>query len=246
MGRYADKTARMCIGVLAFLFWVSAVALLYAVYFIIILYKNYKPFFLDFYILFPSGFAGTGAVFLIVNGLLGFKILKKGSRCQQGTFMYFIVVLLCLLSTGLVLAYVYINRMDHELRPMLNAFQQYNDSNYGIVNKIQNELHCCGLQNYTDWETTSWYKRSDNHSVPKSCCNVAFSACFGILTESNKLYQEGCFVKLHHKLTFFLIWLFWSGITIICVEILAAVFDGILMTRNPFQDFRILDSGVFA
>ncbi|XP_075046438.1 tetraspanin-3-like isoform X2 [Mixophyes fleayi] len=186
------------------------------------------------------------AIVVLLAALAGRQHRTAAVSRTTFQFMYFIVVLLCLLSTGLVLAYVYINRMDHELRPMLNAFQQYNDSNYGIVNKIQNELHCCGLQNYTDWETTSWYKRSDNHSVPKSCCNVAFSACFGILTESNKLYQEGCFVKLHHKLTFFLIWLFWSGITIICVEILAAVFDGILMTRNPFQDFRILDSGVFA
>ncbi|XP_063772000.1 tetraspanin-3-like isoform X2 [Pseudophryne corroboree] len=350
MGRYTDRTARMCIGFLAFLFWASGAALLYAVYFIILLYKNYKPFFLDFYILLPSIFAVSGAFFLVVNGLLGFKISKKGSRCQQGMAsgaallyaVYFIILLYknykpffldfyillpsifavsgafflvvngllgfkiskkgsrCQqgMASGAALLYavyfiilLYKNykpffldfyillpsifavsgafflvvngllgfkiskkgsrcqqgMLDHELRPMQNAFHQYNDTSNGItVNKIQNELHCCGLHNYSDWEATSWYKHSGNHSVPKSCCNVAFSSCSGNITESNKLYQEGCLIKLHHRLTFFLIWLFWSGITIISVEVLAAVFDGILMTRNPFQDFRILDSGVFA
>lgn len=248
MGRFVERISRLCIGLLSFLFWGSAAALLFAGYFLISLHKKYKPFFLGFHILLPSGFAVSGAILLVINGLLGFRISHRGSRCQQGTFMYFIVVVFCLLSSGVVLAYVCIHWLDYELNPMRSAFQQYNGTSVGgnSVNRIQNELHCCGLQNYTDWETTSWYQHNDNHTVPKSCCNVTYSACSGNITEPNELYLEGCFVKLHHRLTFYLFWLVWSGIGIIGTEVLAVIFDGILMSRNPFQDFRILDSGTFA
>ncbi|XP_056427462.1 tetraspanin-3-like isoform X3 [Hyla sarda] len=220
MGRFVESSARLCIGLLSFLFWVSAAALIFAGYFLIILYKRYKPFFVGFHILLPSGFAVTGAVLLVLNGLLGFKISNRGSRCQQGT-------------------------LDYELTPMQNAFQQYNGSGM-FVNKIQKELHCCGLQNYSDWEMTPWYKYSGNNTVPTSCCNMAYSACTGNITESNELYSEGCFVKLQYRLSFYLFWLVWSGIAITGTQVLAVISDGVLMTRNPFQDFRILDSGTFA
>ncbi|KAM3936528.1 tetraspanin-3-like [Leptodactylus fuscus] len=217
MGCYVEAIARWCIGVLAFLFWVSAANLWFAGYLLISLYTRNKIFFHDYNILLPSGFAVGGSTLLAINGLLGIKISSRGTRCQQGTFMYFIVVLLCILSSGVVLAYVCTHWLDYELRPMQIAFQQYNGSGIS-VDTIQTQLHCCGLKNYTDWETTWWYKNSGNYTVPKSCCNVAYSVCFGNIANSNELY----------------------------LEVLAIIFDGIMMTHNPFQDFRILESGTFA
>ncbi|KAM4809913.1 tetraspanin-3-like isoform 1-T1 [Rhinophrynus dorsalis] len=245
MGRYSDRSPRICIGILSFLFWVASAILLYAVYYLVLLYKSYRPFFHDFYILLPCGAAVIGVFFLLVNGLFGCIVSRRGNRCCQGTFMYLIVVLVCLEASGAVLAFVYKNRMDYELKPMLNAFEQYNDSkSETAVNKIQQQLQCCGLQNYSDWTNTSWYNKS-GHFVPKTCCNVVFSSCSGNITESSEFYHEGCFVKLHQKLSYFMTWLFWAFIAVICVEVLAAAGDGVLMTRNPFQDFRILDSATF-
>ncbi|KAM4809914.1 tetraspanin-36-like isoform 2-T2 [Rhinophrynus dorsalis] len=195
MGRYSDRSPRICIGILSFLFWVASAILLYAVYYLVLLYKSYRPFFHDFYILLPCGAAVIGVFFLLVNGLFGCIVSRRGNRCCQGTFMYLIVVLVCLEASGAVLAFVYKNRMDYELKPMLNAFEQYNDS------------------------------KSE--------------------TAVNKIQQQGCFVKLHQKLSYFMTWLFWAFIAVICVEVLAAAGDGVLMTRNPFQDFRILDSATF-
>uniref|UniRef100_A0A8C5LNL6 Tetraspanin n=1 Tax=Leptobrachium leishanense TaxID=445787 RepID=A0A8C5LNL6_9ANUR len=219
MVRLSDTLSTALVRISSFLFVVAAGAILYAVYFLIKAYKNYKPFFHDFHILIPCGLVTSGAVLLVINGLLGFKISRKNSRCKQGIFMYFIVIVLCLEASGAALAYVYKNRLDYVLHPMENAFSRYNDSTADkTVNNIQKELECCGLRNYTDWESTDWFKNSGNYSVPESCCNVTFVSCSGNLTEAIKLYHE----------------------------ILAAVGDGVLMVRNPFRDFRILDSGVFA
>ncbi|XP_069833982.1 tetraspanin-3-like [Dendropsophus ebraccatus] len=245
MGRCVESAGRLCLGILSSLFWVSAAVLVFAGYFLISLYRGYTPFFLGFHILLPSGFAISGAIVLVINGLLGFKISNRGSRCQQGTFMYCVVVVLCLMISGVVLAYVCIHWLDYELTPMRSAFQQYNGSG-AFVNKVQKELHCCGLQNYSDWETTPWYQRTDNRTVPESCCNVAYASCTGNISEAHQLYLEGCFVKLHYRLNFYLFWLLWSGIATTGTQVLAVISDGILMTRNPFQDFRILDSGTFA
>ncbi|MEE6487119.1 hypothetical protein FKM82_014804, partial [Ascaphus truei] len=191
MGRCAGRTSKICMGFLVLLFWGAALVMLLGASFLILTYKSYQSFFRDFYILIPCGVAVTGAAFLVVNGSCGICIINKDSRCQQGTFMYFIVVLLCLEASGAILAYLSINRMDYELNPMENAFKQYNGSDSSIsVNKIQEELKCCGLNNYTDWETTSWYKHFGNFSVPKSCCNVTFTSCSENRTDSNELYQE--------------------------------------------------------
>ncbi|KAM8939317.1 tetraspanin-3-like [Pelodytes ibericus] len=226
---------------------VAAAALLYAVYFLILTYKSYKSFFHDFQILLPCGLAVCGAVFLLINGSMGFTISRKESRCQQGIFMYFIVVLLCLEASGVVLAYVYINRMDYELLPMQSAFERYNGSiTDKEVDEIQKQLSCCGLHNYTDWKTTDWYKHSGDYRVPATCCNTTFVSCSGNITESNTLYRKGCFSKLYHRLNFYMSWMSWSCIAVIGVEVMAAIGDGMLMVQNPFRDFRILDSGAFA
>lgn len=246
MVRVANTVSTLCIRISSVLFLVAAVAILYGGSLLIKTYRNYEPFFHDFDILIPCGLIIGGAALLVINGLLGFKISPENSRCKQGIFMYIIVLLLCLEASGVTLAYVYKNKMDYELHPMENAFNRYNDSTAdNLVNNIQKELKCCGLRNYTDWESTDWFKHSGNDRVPESCCNVTFVFCSANLTESNKLYHEGCFLKLHQRIDYFMSWLTWSCIALICVEVLAAIGSGALMVRNPFRDFRILDSGVF-
>ncbi|NP_001088755.1 uncharacterized protein LOC496019 [Xenopus laevis] len=244
MGRLIDTSSRLCLRILTLLFWVGAGCLLYAGCCNIKTYRSYQSFFNDRYILIPSCLAVTGTFFLVFNGLLGCCISKKGSRCKQGCFMYFIVVVLCLEASAGVLTFVYMDRMDLELNPMLKAFENYNGSKSDLtVDNIQKELHCCGLHNYTDWETTLWYKQ--NFTIPKTCCNETFTSCNGNITETKEFYQEGCFEKLHSRLNYFMTWLFWSCIAVLIAQVLAAIGDGMLMIRNPFQDFRILDSATF-
>ncbi|XP_053558961.1 tetraspanin-3 [Bombina bombina] len=245
MGRCADRTSRVCIGLLVLLFWGAAATVAYAAYVSVSTFRTYKPFFHHVDLLLPCCLALTGGVFLVINGLIGLCVSKNGSRCQQGTFMYIIVIVICLEASAAILTFLYIHKMDYELNPMVGEFTHYNGSySDGAVDKVQKELKCCGLNNYTDWEITSWYEQ--NSSVPKTCCNTTFTWCTGDVSLPNQLYQEGCFVKLHHRISFHMTLLFWSCIGIICVKALAAINDGVLMTRNPFQDFRILDSGTFA
>ncbi|NXR36444.1 TSN6 protein, partial [Zosterops hypoxanthus] len=50
------------------------------------------------------------------------------------------------------------------------ALKDYNataDRHSEAVDTIQRTLHCCGVQNYSDWERTEYFSQRD---IPWSCC----------------------------------------------------------------------------
>ncbi|XP_062891736.1 tetraspanin-16-like [Mobula hypostoma] len=51
-------------------------------------------------------------------------------------------------------------------------------------------FHCCGLNNYTDFEG-SYYQIEKGRLYPKSCCRNPFSAdCDGLSTSNDVIYTE--------------------------------------------------------
>nr|XP_033812033.1 tetraspanin-3-like isoform X2 [Geotrypetes seraphini]XP_033812034.1 tetraspanin-3-like isoform X2 [Geotrypetes seraphini]XP_033812035.1 tetraspanin-3-like isoform X2 [Geotrypetes seraphini] len=217
--------------------------------FLILTYQNHGYFFQDCYILVPGWLAVIVALFLILTGVLGICIPIKESRFQQGSFLFFIIVLLCLEASGAVMSYLFINRIENELTTVGKVFGQYNGSDSDIgsraVDTLQKQLKCCGVAAYTDWQTTSWYVHSGNTNVPVSCCKSMDNTCFGDVIQPDLLYQEGCLTKLKNRLKMFVMFLFWSSITAIALAVLAAIGDGAIMGQHPFQDYRILDSATF-
>jgi len=61
---------------------------------------------------------------------------------------------------------------------------------------ISFQLHCCGVDNYTDWLDTKWHASHENESYPASCCFN--KTCIGNYTHGNatdldpNLYSEVC------------------------------------------------------
>uniref|UniRef100_A0A8B9P4Y4 Uncharacterized protein n=1 Tax=Apteryx owenii TaxID=8824 RepID=A0A8B9P4Y4_APTOW len=93
---------------------------------------------------------------------------------------------------------------------MGHLFYQYNgpySENPGsrAVDKIQRNLQCCGVQNYTDWlmaTTVSWHLPTEKACVPESCCKEKYSHCRGDLCQLEQLFQEGCLRKLEDQMHF--------------------------------------------
>ena len=84
---------------------------------------------------------------------------------------------------------------------MYKAQQQYNVTGHeGVTenwNLMQNEVHCCGVKNYTDWANTTFSKGSH---VPDSCCQEYTTGC-GLnmilsLDAPDRLYTVGCVPEL--------------------------------------------------
>uniref|UniRef100_A0A7M4FCV8 Tetraspanin 11 n=1 Tax=Crocodylus porosus TaxID=8502 RepID=A0A7M4FCV8_CROPO len=172
-----------------------------------------------------------------------------------GTFMYLLVVLFCLEASVAMLAHIYPDKMGSELKGTLgHLFHQYNGTHSHCpsnraVDIIQKQLQCCGVYNYTDWVKAalpvSCHLQARSICVPESCCKETFH-CSGDVNQSAQLFQEGCLKKLNYRLHFVMHFVFWCCAVLACLQVLAAISNGILMKHRPFQDLRILDSAVFS
>ncbi|XP_021236761.1 tetraspanin-3-like [Numida meleagris] len=136
---------------------------------------------------------------------------------------------------------------------MGQAFNQYNGT-YSLahgsrtVDMLQKKLQCCGLHNYTDWlkaSAASWRLPSERSRVPRSCCKK-YVDCEGDLSQLDQLFQEGCLRKLQDQLHYGMKFLFSCCVVLSVLEVLAGVSNGILMSHQPFYDFRFLESSVFS
>jgi len=110
---------------------------------------------------------------------------------------------------------------------------------------VQSELHCCGVNNYTDWKGTldkldKNDKNVNDTLVPSSCCiGGAVENCAAHITEANIgkpddeaskfIYTEGCVEKAIEQLAISRIG--WVGIGLGVVEIFG-IFCACLLARS--------------
>ncbi|KAK9402040.1 tetraspanin-7 [Crotalus adamanteus] len=85
---------------------------------------------------------------------------------------------------------------DTFLRTYTEAIQNYNgnDEKSRAVDDVQHSLSCCGVQNYTNWNTSPYFSE---HGFPPSCCMNA-SDCNSmdlrnITIAPTKINQKGCY-----------------------------------------------------
>ncbi|NXD16825.1 TSN36 protein, partial [Nothocercus nigrocapillus] len=241
--------ARTMLLFFGLLFWGAAAALAFSGAFVILMYKNYKCFLQDSFLPLPGWLAIAAAFILLPTGILAISISAKNSRYRQGVLMYLLLILLCLEMSSALLAQIYSTRMTSELKSTMgHLFNHYNgpySENPGsrAVDKIQRKLQCCGVQNYTDWltsSTVSWHLPTGKACAPESCCKEKYSLCRDDLCQLEHLFQEGCLRKLEDQMHFVMLYLFWCCTVLGVLELLAGFSNGILMRHQPFQDFRIL------
>jgi hypothetical protein len=75
-----------------------------------------------------------------------------------------------------------------------------NEDNKGMTDswdKLQSEMKCCGVKDYTDWSQVDTFNNSS--SVPDSCCtaeNIGEDCGNGQLNDATQIYTAGCLTKL--------------------------------------------------
>lgn len=247
---YCRSFARSMLGFLGLIFWGTAVAQMFGGVSVILMFKNYRYLFQEPCLSLPGWLALATALTLLPTGVLAVSISVKCSRNQQGTFMYLLLLLLCLEMSSAALAHSYCVRTTSQLESAISYLvHQHNwtcsqDPGNSALDVIQRKLRCCGVHNYTDWLKAS--SLCHPTCVPESCCKVKHSLCRGDLGHVEQLSEEGCLKKLEDQLCFSMLHIFWSCTVLSILELLAAVSNGILMRRQPFHELRILDSCIFS
>ncbi|XP_017285946.1 tetraspanin 34 [Kryptolebias marmoratus] len=139
---------------------------------------------------------GVGAV-LLAFGFLGCCGAIRENRCMLMTF--FIIVLIIFLAevAGAIVLLVFQDMAeqllnDVERQVIISIKKKYgeDDKMTALWNSTMEELQCCGYKNYTNFDGSPFYNRSELY--PSSCC-TSNSICSA--EEANKSNIEGCFWK---------------------------------------------------
>jgi hypothetical protein len=141
-------------------------------------------------------------VLAFMLGLIGCFATFKDQKCLTGLFFTLLLLIFVGLVTGAFLSYFYHNMIDEDLHKMMKEnMDKYFDDEIIItdVDIFQTEFKCCGVDNYTDWKETAWYKNQSDpsHAYPDSCC---FNNTCEYSHPDPMLHPQGCYVSLKNIL----------------------------------------------
>ncbi|NWW29615.1 TSN1 protein, partial [Panurus biarmicus] len=140
-----------------------------------------------------------GAILLVI-GFLGCYGAQKESKCLL--MMFFSVVLIIFIAevAAAVLALVFTGLAETFLTglvtPLLKEKYGMNSTFTSIWNATMTKVHCCGLNNYTDFNDSYYYNAYG--SYPRQCCDMQEVPPFlGVLCPGNWGIATSCHPHLH-------------------------------------------------
>ncbi|NXQ96247.1 TSN1 protein, partial [Sagittarius serpentarius] len=110
-----------------------------------------------------------GAILLVI-GFLGCCGAQKESKCLL--MMFFSVVLIIFIAeiAAAVVALVYTGLAETLLTAVVTPLLKEKYGVDGTLTQVWNvtmrEVHCCGLNNYTDFTGSYWYQEHESYPVP--------------------------------------------------------------------------------
>ncbi|XP_065060560.1 tetraspanin-3-like [Rhopilema esculentum] len=184
----------------AFLYFYNLVYLGFAallVYLAVFFVKNWSSYTrvaVDLYAIVPAAIILGLSIIFFVAAIIGLYGTGRSNRCCLGVFFTFLLMIIILEILAGCLGYSYRNRISNSVKQDLtNSLHKYplKDETFirDAFNKMQSELHCCGVMGPNDWKNVT-----ATGEIPKSCCRHPNSEC-GYIFIAN-VYQEGCFKKL--------------------------------------------------
>jgi len=110
---------------------------------------------------------------LIIIGMFGYSGARSGSRRVLNVYLFLMITIVILEIGVIALGYVRRSAVEDEAKDAFkDVFNKYNNGNAtdleeSAVEKIQQNLECCGLDGQSSWNDT----RFGSTSVPASCCS---------------------------------------------------------------------------
>ncbi|KAM9807534.1 tetraspanin-3 isoform 1-T1 [Neosynchiropus ocellatus] len=245
MGQCGITSSKTVLVFLNMIFWAAAGILCYVGAYVFITYDNYDHFFEDVYTLIPAVvIIGVGALLFII-GLIGCCATVRESYCGLTTFVIILSMVFVTEVAMVIFGYVYRAKVEDDVNKSIkNVYDQYNGTNSNAqsraIDYIQTQLQCCGIQNYSDWQATPWFKESKTNSVPVSCCKRTVLACTGSLTRAQDLYQEGCEELVVKKMKEIMMYVIWAALTFAVFQMLGMLCVFVVLRRSRDPPYELL------
>ncbi|XP_040909565.1 CD63 antigen [Toxotes jaculatrix] len=181
--------------------------------------------------------ASGGPIILIVVGVVIFFIAFFGC-CGAWKENYCMVTMFAVLLSLIIIAeiaaaiagYIFRNKLSavvqENLTEMISGYNSSTPEFRASVDKLQEDLKCCGVNSSADWRNF----RPDRNSVPDSCCvNVTTNCGVGTMTDPTKVHQQGCHDAVVALLKKNIQWVIVAALVIAFLQIMGIVFACLLM-----------------
>lgn len=212
-----------------FIFWLCGLALI--VVGILVQIALHKTFMIK------DASASGAPIVLIVVGVVVFFIAFFGccgawkeNYCMVTTFAVLLSLIIVIEIAAAIAGYVLRNKISvvvqDSLTDMINNYKTGKPEFKEAVDKMQQDLKCCGVTNTTDWRSFS----TEGNSVPDSCCvNVTTNCGVGAMSDPINVHQQGCHDKVVELLKQNILWVIVAALVIAFLQIMGIVFACVLM-----------------
>jgi tetraspanin-3 len=188
-------TSKIVIAAVSIFFVVCAILLLLVGGYMFLQYHEDNSIQYSKNILVPASIIIGVGLCLLIMAFSGFIGACKEQKCLLGVFSTFLLLVVAGSITASAMTFVYRKDIDKQMQSVFHdALEKYgNDS--GVtkeVDDIQTMFHCCGIQNYTDWDNTPYGHSNHTLHYPDSCCPG--KNCTG-----TNQFENGCYNLVHEQ-----------------------------------------------
>ncbi|XP_075898610.1 CD63 antigen [Nelusetta ayraudi] len=212
-----------------FIFWLCGLALI--VVGILVQVALHKTFMIN------DASASGGPIVLIGVGVVIFFIAFFGccgawkeNYCMVTMFAVLLSLIIIVEIGAAIAGYVFRNKLStvvqDSLTEMISSYKNGSAEFKETVDKMQMDMHCCGVNSSADWRNFT----PTGNSVPDSCClNVTTSCGSNAMLDASKVYQKGCHDAVVELLKKNLQWVIVAALVIAFLQIMGIVFACLLM-----------------
>ncbi|KAJ8260173.1 hypothetical protein GJAV_G00177930 [Gymnothorax javanicus] len=174
---------------------------------------------------------------LIVVGVVIFFIAFFGccgawkeNYCMVATFSILLSFIVIVEIGAAIAGYIYRGKVndivDSSIKDMVNKYNTSSEDVKKAVDKIQQELKCCGANSSADWAKFG----PDGKSVPDSCCIKETQGCgIGAMQDDDKVFKTGCLTAVKAELKKNVQLVIVAAVVIAFLQVLGIVFACVLM-----------------
>ncbi|XP_071887906.1 CD63 antigen [Anas platyrhynchos] len=185
------KCVKFLVFIFNFIFWVCGVAL--------VAIGIYAQVALNKALVVGSAPAASSPVAILVVGIIIFFVsffgccgAWKESYCMVTTFAVLLSIIFLVEIAAAIAGYVFKDKVRSKLEEGLwDTMRKYGQDQplTEAVDKLQQDFHCCGSSNYTDWSSIEQFRAND--TVPHSCCRINTTTC-NVHPTPATVYEKGC------------------------------------------------------
>jgi len=183
---------------------------------------------------------------VFVIAFLGCCGAMQENNCMMMTYSAVLTILLLVEVAIVIVAAVKKDDFEGYLRDgFKNSMKKYSAEDGPLMeswDSMQQNLHCCGAESFTDWGDTRWTEDRSN-IIPTSCCRTPSVGCSADILNKPEpvarqtIYTEGCVTKALNDIG--IQWVLIGAGVVAAVELLGIIFACCLAGRFRRKHYAV-------